>query len=58
MLIAAENGGKIVRALEEAGIPAAIIGQTTSQKAKAIRYDGQTRYLEQPKSDEFHKVLG
>lgn len=58
MLIAAENGGKIVRALEEAGIPATIIGQTTSQKAKAIRYDGQTRYLEQPKSDEFHKVLG
>ncbi|MBQ2576185.1 MAG: AIR synthase family protein [Lachnospiraceae bacterium] len=58
MLIAAENGLKVVRALEEAGISATIIGRTTSGREKAIHYDGQIRYLEQPKTDEFHKVLG
>lgn len=58
MLIAAENGGKIVDALLRAGINAAVIGHTNDSNDRVVHYDGQTRFLEPPEADEFHKVLG
>lgn len=58
MLIAAENGLRVVDALESAGIHAAVIGRTDDSKQRVVHYDGQTRYLEPPEADEFHKVLG
>lgn len=58
MLIAAENGGRIVDALLAAGINAAVIGHTDDSNDRVVHYDGQTRYLEPPAADEFHKVLG
>ena len=58
MLIAAENGLRVVDALENAGIHAAVIGRTDDSKQRVVHYDGQTRYLEPPEADEFHKVLG
>ena len=58
MLIAAWNGLRVVDALENAGIHAAVIGRTDDSKQRVVHYDGQTRYLEPPEADEFHKVLG
>ncbi|MCR5639909.1 MAG: AIR synthase family protein [Lachnospiraceae bacterium] len=57
MLIATADGNGLVHALEEAGIGAAIIGRTTEGRDRVVSYDGETRFLEPPKSDEFHKVL-
>lgn len=57
MLIATEDGSGLVRALSDAGIGAAIIGSTTDSNDRIIRYDGEMRYLEPPKADEFHKVI-
>lgn len=58
MLIAASNGARIVEALDEAGISAAVIGRTNSTNERVVHYDGSTRFLEPPAVDEFHKVLG
>ena len=58
MLIAAERGDRIVDALEEKGISASIIGRTNDTRDRVVHYDGQTRFLEPPAADEFHKVLG
>ncbi len=57
VLIVAENGYDCVAKLEEAGIPAVVIGKTTNNKDKAVRNEGETRYLEAPKTDELYKVL-
>ena len=60
MLIAAsrEDSERIVQALYDEGIPAAVIGHTTDTNDRVVYYDGETKYLEPPASDEFHKVLG
>lgn len=58
MLIAAPNGGQLTAALADQGISAAVIGHTDATKQRVVHYDGQTRYLEPPAVDEFHKVLG
>ncbi|MQN01264.1 MAG: hydrogenase maturation factor [bacterium LCO1.1] len=58
MLIAAPNGSKVVTALEQEGIHAAVIGSCDDTNQRVVHYDGQTRYLKPPAADEFHKVLG
>ncbi|MGN0242260.1 MAG: AIR synthase family protein [Candidatus Weimeria sp.] len=58
MLIAAENGARIVDALAKEGISAAVIGHTDDSTQRVVHYDGQIRYLKPPEADEFHKVLG
>lgn len=57
MLIVADNGYDCVKALKEQGICAVVIGKTTDDNDKAVRNDGETRFLEAPKSDELYKVL-
>lgn len=54
LLMTAENGGRLVRALNEAGIPASVIGYTTSDKARVIRRGQETRYLDSTKKDSIH----
>ena len=57
MLIAAENGKSMVRALEELDIPAAIIGQVkyadTGMRIQCL--DGMTREIAPPGVDEFFR---
>ena len=58
MLIATENGTRMVRALKEEGIEATVIGVTTDSADRIVRYDGVDKYLTPPEPDEIHKVLG
>ncbi|MGN0335659.1 MAG: AIR synthase family protein [Lachnospiraceae bacterium] len=56
VLMLCDNGQELVRKLDKAGIPAAVIGRTTSQNAKAVVNGGEISYLERPKADEWLKV--
>lgn len=56
MLMVCDHGQDLVRVLEKAGIPAAVIGRTTSDNAKAVINEGEISYLERPKADELLKV--
>lgn len=56
MLMAAEQGHDLVRKLEAAGIPAAVIGKATDGKARRIWNGGEESYLERPKTDELYKI--
>ena len=48
LLLAAENGNHLVRALSQKGIHGAVIGKTT---------EGRERILRKPQPDELHKIL-
>lgn len=56
MLFVCENGQELVRELQKEGISAAVIGRTTSEKAKAVINQGEISYLERPKADELLKL--
>ena len=56
MLMAADNGHDLVRALEKAGIPAAVIGKATKGPAKRIVNGEDEAFLERPKTDELYKI--
>ena len=56
MLMAADRGHDLVRKLEAAGIPAAVIGKATDGKARRIWNGGEESYLERPKTDELYKI--
>ena len=56
MLMAADQGHDLVRKLEAAGIPAAVIGKATDGKARRIWNGGEESYLERPKTDELYKI--
>ncbi len=59
MLMASEDGNKLVRELEKAGISAAVIGKATEGKDRMIRKDEEEHsFLERPKTDELYQVLG
>lgn len=51
LLITAANGGALVRALEESGIPAAVIGHTTPGNDRIIRHGGEERFLGPARGD-------
>ncbi len=55
LLIVAANGGELVRALEEAGVPAAVIGRTTSGNDRIIRHGEESRFLEPTNGDEIFR---
>ena len=58
LLMATDNGEKLVAALEEAGIPAAIIGTLEEGKDRIITNLDESRFLDLPQADEIHRVLG
>lgn len=57
LLAVCGNGERAVAALRQAGIRAAVIGRTTDNNDKIIRYDDEIRYLEPPKEDEYYKCI-
>lgn len=57
MLMASADGNALVLALQEAGIPATVIGKATEGDDRVIIRDEERRFLEPPKTDELYKVL-
>lgn len=57
MLMAAADGNALVLVLQEAGIPATVIGKATEGNDRVIIRDEERRFLEPPKTDELYKVL-
>lgn len=57
LLMAAKDGDGLVRALEEAGIPAVKIGWVTEGPARVLRNGEEMRYLERPKADEIYQAV-
>lgn len=57
LLIACDDGERLVESLEEAGIHAAVIGSLKEGKDRIIVNDDEERFLELPQADEIHKVL-
>lgn len=58
MLMGTDNGTDLVKALNEAGIHAVVIGKTTSSNDRLIINDQIRRSLKPPKTDELYKVIG
>ena len=57
MLIACDRGHDLAECLKKEGIHSAVIGKFTDNNDKVIVYDeGETRYLEPPKTDELYKI--
>lgn len=56
MMIAADHGEGLVRALEKAGIHAVIVGQAVSGNDRILRNGEEIRYLDRPQSDELYKI--
>ena len=55
LLILTENGGELVRALETAGVPAAVIGRTPQGNDRIIRHGEESRFLEPANGDEIFR---
>lgn len=58
MLMAAEDGNKLVRELKKAGIEATIIGKATEGNDRVLINEEERRFLEPPKEDELYSVIG
>ncbi len=58
MMIVTDDGYELVRKLEAAGIPAAVVGRTNSGNDRILRNGEDVRYLDKPQPDELYKVLG
>ncbi len=52
MLMACDDGEKVLLALEEAGIPASVIGRTTDGNDRILHNEEDVRYLDRPGMDE------
>lgn len=56
-LILTEHGGRFCEALEEKGIPAAVIGKTVPGLDRAVRNGEEVRYLEPNRVEEYERVM-
>ena len=56
-LLFAKQGQQLCEELEEIGIPAAVIGQTTDGNDRIIQNGEEIRYLDLPKPDQIRKIL-
>ena len=56
LVMAAANGGQLVEACINLGIPAAVIGRVEEGTARKIRHGEETGYLERPGEDELYRV--
>lgn len=57
LLLAAEDGGALVRAIQQAGVEAAVIGRATDSNDRVLVYEEERRYLEHTQTDELWRVL-
>ena len=57
MLMITDNGFDLVRALEQDGIAAAVIGKTMDNNDRVVINEEERRFLEPTKPDELYKVL-
>lgn len=57
LLITTANGGELVRKLEKAGVPAAVIGRTTQGNDRIIRHAEESRFLEPARGDEIFRYF-
>lgn len=57
LLMTADNGYDLVRALEEKHIPATVIGKTTDNNDRVVINEEERRFLEPAKTDEIYKVM-
>ena len=58
LLLATDDGDKLVRDLAEEGIYASEIGYLEEGNDKIIVNEDESRFLELPQADEIHKILG
>ncbi|HCT93084.1 MAG TPA: hydrogenase maturation factor [Lachnospiraceae bacterium] len=58
LLIAAEDGPGLVRALAESNIRGTVIGRATAGPGRILRNGEDVRYLERPQPDELYKIMG
>ncbi|MCH5267175.1 MAG: AIR synthase family protein [Lachnospiraceae bacterium] len=56
MLIGCKQGNLLVEKLDEAGIPAAVIGRATEGNDRIVRNGEETRFIEPPGTDELYKI--
>lgn len=57
MLMTADNGYDLVRALEKDGIHASVIGKVMNGNDRVVINEEERRFLEPPKTDALYKVL-
>ncbi len=57
LLLIASDGDAVVRALEDKGISACVIGITTDKNDRIIRNEDETRYLDKPQADELVRFM-
>ena len=57
LLIAAEDGNALVQALQKQGIPASVIGKTTEQAERIVRYGSSCDRLTPPEPDALYTAL-
>lgn len=57
MLMASEDGNRLVRELEKAKIPAVVVGKATQGNDRVLLSGDERRFLEPPKADELYKVV-
>lgn len=56
MLIAGSDGHRISRRLQQAGIPASVIGRFTDKNDRILVNGDEIRYLDRPKQDELYRI--
>ena len=56
LLMTTDSGERLVQALEEVHIPAAVIGRTTDNNDRVVINEEESRFLERPKTDEITKI--
>lgn len=55
LVMAASDGQVLVEALEQAGIPAALVGRLTDSKDRILLNGEEVRYMDRPRTDEIYK---
>lgn len=56
LVISVSDGNELVMRLADAGIPAALVGKVTSERARVIRNGEEIRYLDLPQADEIYRL--
>lgn len=57
ILIAAADGNQVVRAIEQAGGTATIIGKATDSNDRVLLFEDERRFLETPQTDELLRIF-